>query len=277
MLLVEFPGMFALVICYGLNFELKAVMREVKDGMYSPLTYFLVLTIIQIPALAILTVCCLIPALYPMLDAPWEGFGGMWLIFAMQLWALECLAALNALEANVMVGLMTFIEEWSLFFLFNGITIPTHSVIWPFRVFCYVSPYKWAQPVLTYEFFNSAPMYNDAFQCNVTTQRARHNVSLPVTCQGPPDGEGFGYYCSGVAAACFGRSGHQILAGINHYFPAIYDVGSDWLGLTGFVAIAVIVCKVAFLGQFVVNSSKADVPKPSKDSALAAADSVGSI
>ena len=49
MMIIEFPGMFSLVVCYSLNFELKAVKREVKDGMYSPATYWLVFTLIQIP------------------------------------------------------------------------------------------------------------------------------------------------------------------------------------------------------------------------------------
>ena len=49
MMIIEFPGMFSLVVCYSLNFELKAVKREVKDGMYKPATYWLVFTLIQIP------------------------------------------------------------------------------------------------------------------------------------------------------------------------------------------------------------------------------------
>ena len=42
---------------------------------------------------------------------------------------MEALAANSALYQNVMLGLMEFLETWTLFFLFNGITIPVESVM----------------------------------------------------------------------------------------------------------------------------------------------------
>ncbi|KAL1495243.1 hypothetical protein AB1Y20_017104 [Prymnesium parvum] len=277
MMLIEFPGIFCIVVCYALNFELKVVKREVKDGMYSPVTYWLVFTAIQIPMMFVLSLVNIIPALYPMIVEQWEGFPRMWLTFSVQLFALESLAATSAIHSNVLLGLMEFMETWTLFFLFNGITIPVDSVIWPFRIFCYVSPYRWAQPVIDYLAFINVPNYNGAAQCNVTTNTPVvpiENVTAIVCQSSILDSDGFGFFCPHLpAAGCVGRTGEQLLSGISKTFPSIFDIGeSNVMGYIGICLAVAIVLKLVFLAKFVEECKQGECPKQSTRELVAAED-----
>ena len=42
--------------------------------------------------------------------------------------------------------------------------MPRHDVIWPFRLFCYVLPYGWAQPSITYHSMINADDWDGARQ-----------------------------------------------------------------------------------------------------------------
>ena len=55
--------------------ELLAVKREVKDGMYRSYLYALSNLVVQFPLMAILSLACLFPGPYPMMDFPLQGFG----------------------------------------------------------------------------------------------------------------------------------------------------------------------------------------------------------
>jgi len=149
---------------------------------------------------------------------------------------------------------MEFLETWTLFFLFNGITIPVESVIWPFRAFTYISPYRWAQPCIDYLAFINTAEYPDASPCNATVPECQFTAR---------DGDGMGFYCPNLPpAACLGRTGPQLLAGISQTFPTIFDIGSDSLGYIGICVAVGLVLKLAFLGTFIGECAKGEAPKP---------------
>ena len=115
------PGLMALVTVVATHGELGKVTREIKDGMYSPLLYVMVTTLLQLPAMVLLSVGGMFPAgcmhaqslkpstshlrhapLILCLRTPlwtdglgnwaWEGFGEMILIFTCTAWCIECIA-----------------------------------------------------------------------------------------------------------------------------------------------------------------------------------------
>ena len=51
------------VMIYLANTDYQIVKREVKDGMYHPLTYVIANSMLQLPMLSLLAVCMIFPAL----------------------------------------------------------------------------------------------------------------------------------------------------------------------------------------------------------------------
>jgi len=153
---------------------------------------------------------------------------------------------------------MEFLETWTLFFLFNGITIPVDSVIWPFRIFTYISPYRWAQPAIDYLAFIYTAPYADAAPCDASATSAS-----AIGCQSTAlDDDGLGFYCPHLPpAGCLGRTGKQLLAGVSQQFPTIFDIGGDVMGYIGICVAVGIVIKFAFLATFVGECRKGEVPK----------------
>ena len=107
--------------------------------------------------------------------------------------------------------------NWFNCFLFNGIAIPREDVIWPFRLFCYVLPYGWAQPTITLLSMVKANSWEGAFRCDPATGLAIDGPTALAAnttvdyCNPAVDENGDGFYCPDILPpACYGRTGKQV-------------------------------------------------------------------
>jgi len=257
------PGLLALVTVVAQHSELGKVTREIKDGMYSPLLYVLVTTILQLPAMVLLSIGGIFPAGYGLGNWAWEGFGQMLIIFTCTAWCIECIAqCLGAFHSNVLLNMMGFMNIWFVAFLFNGIALPVDAVIWPFRIFCSIMPYRWSQAAMTYTIFQFSPDYQGAAACNITTM-VPINVTAgilsdwaPVDCDATTlDADGHGFYCPGrEGAACFGRTGPQLLNSIGHTFTSI-EADVNWPRSCLYILLIALFFKLQFTTLIVLKST----------------------
>jgi hypothetical protein len=80
------------VAVYALNDEFKSVVREVKNGMVSPLTYVTAKSLLVLPIMIIFALFALVLPAYVILDFPWDTFGLAVAIWSACIFAHECLA-----------------------------------------------------------------------------------------------------------------------------------------------------------------------------------------
>jgi len=88
----------------------------------------------------------------------------LWL-YGLQFLVLESLGHCCSLFDNPLLGLMQFMNVWFMAFLFSGIAVPVANVIWPFRVLCYILPYRWAMAACNNVAFIFSPDYGGACPC----------------------------------------------------------------------------------------------------------------
>ena len=257
--------MFCLVTVYACNLEGKIISKEVKDGMYWPMAYVLVQLLIQFSAVFFLSFWACFPAGYPLANFPWSGFLRYWLVYFSMLMTTECTAQAFSLLANPLFGLMNYMQVWFMAFLFNGISVPVKSVIWPFRSLCYATPYRWGQAALCYIAFIDSPDYAGAERCTASEVA---NGSVIYCNMAYPDSDGHGFFCPELpAAACYGRTGAQILTSLGFNFQTI-SADDEWLPYSGLVFAQVVFWKVLFLLLFVWSSRRMQTPGPSQGVAV---------
>ena len=86
------PSNMGVVAVYALNDEFKAVIREVKNGMVSPVTYVVAKTVLVLPIMIVFSLFALVIPFYLIMDFPWDGFGLGIIIYAACLFVFESLA-----------------------------------------------------------------------------------------------------------------------------------------------------------------------------------------
>ena len=250
--------MFCLVTVYACNLEGKIISKEVKDGMYWPATYVLVQLLIQLPAIFLLSFWACVPAGYPLANFPWAGLLRYWLVYFSMLMTTECTAQAFSLLANPLFGLMNYMQVWFMAFLFNGISIPVDSVKWPFRSLCYATPYRWGQAALCYIAFIDTPDYAGAEPGNASDSPS---AAVPYCNSAHLDSAGHGFFCPKLRpAACYGRTGAQILTSLGFNFQTI-SADDNWLPYAGLIFAQVLFWKLLFLLLFVWRTKRMQTPK----------------
>jgi hypothetical protein len=239
------PANLGVIAVFALNFEFHAIKDEVKDGMYSPGAYVIAHTLLQIPLMFVMAVFALGVSAYAITDFTPEMFPQMILIFAMQLWAFECIAQAHSLMPNPLVGMLGFLNIWFTSFLFAGVLLPEEDVVWPLRAFVYVLPFRWGLSAMVHTEYIKAPDYSGAESC-----------TPGVGVCGPK-----GFYCPGDKSGglqCFGTTGAEVLDSIQVSYNAFSSTDTVGRDLFYMICIAV-VFKVAFvIGLF--RSCHAGIP-----------------
>ena len=246
------------VVIYLMNIDFAVVRREVKDGMYHPATYVLAKTCMQLPMLALLAVCALFPAVYPIGKWAGEGFVRAWATCFAAFASLEFTAELMSIAfANPIHGMLSYLLYWFVSFLFCLVLVAENDVVWPLRLLVYVSPLRWAFEQLAWAMIIETPDYDGVEDCTTNTDGLTGIASTgPLTGQTVSCPRNF--YCpddlSGLM--CFGRTGRQIVTSLSMSFSAIgsYEAGDKFgrdICLTIAIAIAF---KLCYLGLFVFKS-----------------------
>ncbi|KAL3921045.1 MAG: hypothetical protein SGPRY_005037 [Prymnesium sp.] len=250
---VAIPGMLSLTTVLLSNLELQIVKREVKDNAYSAGAYALVGLTIHVPLMFVLAFAVIFPSFYPMMDLAWDGFGANLFIMAVGLWALDACAQLQSVIDNPLMGMMNQMNIWFFSFCYAGIWLPVDDIIWPFRAFCYILPYRWQLPAVAYNMLAYSPRYEGAHRCDPTTSLAiegPYNGTILDCNSRTLDPDGYGFYCGADVnvASCYGQTGRQILDSFGTVFRTIQstdpDIGDFWFLYAMLLVAMALVCKV---------------------------------
>jgi ABC-type multidrug transport system ATPase subunit len=233
------PTNMGVIAVYVFNTEFFAIKKEVKNGMVNTVAYLIANSIIQIPMVFVLGLAVLPIAAYAIINFQGAHFFHLWLIYSVTMFCWEGLAQLMSVSfANALFGMLQYVNMWFAAFLFCGIFLPVPDIVWPFRVFSYILPFRYTFQMLGYfEFIGTE--FNGAVKCTF----------------GPSDTnclEG-GFKCSDDVPVCYGATGKQVLASIHDRFAVIND--RNFFGSYMGVLIAIsVVCKLGYVVLMIMKT-----------------------
>ena len=212
---VGVPTSLGVIAVYVYNTEFFSVKKEVKNGLYKPLSYMIANFIIQVPFMVILSICAVTISGYGIGNWSWENYPQLVIVYACGLFAFESVAQLFSMQSDPLLGMLNFMNVWFSAFLFAGVMVPRSDVIWPFRLFCYILPLNWVLRSMAYLEF-SAATYDGAELCTDTGDQ---------TCFFHVDGGGNqiipGWTCGDNRLQCMGREGTQVLDSLGANYKSL--------------------------------------------------------
>eukprot|EP00971_Amphidinium_carterae_P014954 295285-Amphidinium_carterae.1 len=138
------PCSLAVIAVYAYNAEFKAIRREMKNGMVSPMAYVFASSLMQLPFMFLFAAFALLVPAYCIGKFYIDHMPMMVVLYAVSMYAWEGFAQLLSIPFdNPLIGMMAFIGGWFTGFLFSGWMLPTEDVMWPFRIFAYILPLRY--------------------------------------------------------------------------------------------------------------------------------------
>jgi len=208
------PPCLNILTIIALSHETRSVIYEMKNGMYPPLSYALSTTLVQIPALIILSFAINVIA-FAIGGWPWDNFIYFALEYAASLFVFESFAQLLSVACkNPIIGLLHFMNAWAGSIVFCGLVFRGGDVIWPFRILYYIMPLKWLFNALGYDIFTPA-VYSGATICaNGTAVTSNQGVAI---CQPA------GFFCADASKSigCYGHTGSQVLTTLHLTYESL--------------------------------------------------------
>uniref|UniRef100_A0A7S0ZUN7 ABC transporter domain-containing protein n=1 Tax=Noctiluca scintillans TaxID=2966 RepID=A0A7S0ZUN7_NOCSC len=226
--------MLGLVAVVGFYFEGVVVRREMMDAAYSPITYLLTTSVIQLPMAFLISLCGCVTA-WVMGDWTWSTMPVGVVILAVCVWSFDCFVQFVSLDHPVL-GLLAYQNFWFLTFVFNGLFVVRDEIIWPLRVLYYMSPLMWGTHSFIWSIFKDSPVYEDALVCN-----PGDTTSAGGVCNDQ------GFYCPDFSdLQCFGRTGLQQLDSAGDTWRVVDS--SETLALDlGMIALIGVVWKIGYV------------------------------
>ena len=232
--LISVPSNMGVIAVYAYNNEFNAIKREVKNGMISPIPYLLANSVLLIPVMFLLAASALSVAGYGIIDFNGERYGEMLLIYACLMYAFESLAQMLSVSfSNPLMGMLNFMQLWFSSFLFSGMFIKITDIVWPFRVFSYILPFRYAAQSLVYQEFIAKP-FRGAELCDpADTGCLSHSGDTGVN---------DGWQCPGLSgdAVCYGREGWQVLDTVGQSYEIISSDNTTWMNVGILLAISAV-------------------------------------
>ncbi|KAJ1387120.1 hypothetical protein B484DRAFT_459884 [Ochromonadaceae sp. CCMP2298] len=225
------PSCMGVVAVYAYNIEFVAIKREVKNGMLSPLSYLLTNSLLTIPFMFIFGIFGISIGAYGMIAFNGERFGQVLLIYALQMFAYESIAQLFAVATDsFLLGMMNFINMWFCSFLFCGLFVELKNITWPFRIFAYILPLRYAAQSIVFQEFNYKN-WDGAYFCDPSSSTACNTYG--------GSGPSAGWYCDPGTEPCMGHSGQQVLQSLAVRFPVYTEKDVTSMNIAILLAIAV--------------------------------------
>jgi len=142
---VAVPTMMCVIIVYASNEEFKIIRKETRNGFVRPSAYLLARTVIELPVMLLLAVFALGVGGFGIMNFQASVFFPIVFVWAANLWSFECVAQVfSVLFTNPLIGMMSFVMYWFGAFVFAGMFVPVEDIVWPFRIFAYTMPLKYA-------------------------------------------------------------------------------------------------------------------------------------
>ncbi|KAJ1487478.1 P-loop containing nucleoside triphosphate hydrolase protein [Baffinella frigidus] len=193
---VAVPTCMSTAAIPSMMFEFRSIRKEVINGQYNPVSYFISNILVQAVGVFLLAVASLV---MPYAASNWWGpnYPPMLVIFSVSLWTFESMAqslaiAFAGLSIGPPLGMLCQICLWFAAFLFSGFFIRDAPLVIT-DVFEQASPLRWAMSSIMKQEIKDA-----------TWARAM----------------GREYYCAidSNPTLCFGRSGTQVLDTLENMF-----------------------------------------------------------
>jgi len=255
--IIGVPSNMGVVAVYAYNIEFNAIKREVKNGMMSPIPYLFANTILLIPVMFLFAIFAMSVSAYGIIDFNGERYGEMILVYACMMFAYESIAQmLSVAFDNPLMGMMNFMQVWFSAFLFSGLFITIDDIVWPFRIFSYILPFRYAFEAMSYQEFIAEP-FKGASLCDPGTPNC---LSFPDE-QGANDG----WTCGPNQgdAVCYGREGWQVLDTVSSSFDVISADTNTGINIAILIAIAV-GARLIYMLQMIMKSNNATQIRPPK-------------
>jgi len=213
------PPSLDIVAVFVFNMELKTARSEMKNGLYSAISYIVANTAVQLPMMIGIAVCACVPG-YALGGFPWDNFLTFVLAYALNMFAFECIGQFCSLFANPIVGMLMFMNVWASAILFTGLVFRGEDVIWPFRALIWIFPLRYLFNACAYDIFMPAT-YSGAEPCTPG--------SLVNTSFGTQLCSSTAFYCPSVPLTlCAGETGTQILGSLHQAYETL-NTGDDRL------------------------------------------------
>jgi len=234
--IVALPGVATTAVVFVYNSFAHNLRREVKSGMYSVGAFSIATLLVELPVMLLSSLVLMLPV-FGIGNWPWEAFLQSWLLWTLGLWVWESLAQLMSIAPHFLLGMLNYQGMWFLGLLVGGIVIRVDDVIWPFRAFFYIIPYRYLNKAIYKTIFINTQPYEGAELCDASAD---------------PEGCPLGFTCPKQSSlqACSGVTGRQILTSLNQVYEAI-DPDADIASNVGMVLLLMAVFKLAFHGALV--------------------------
>ena len=183
------PANMGVVTVYACNAEYNSIIKEVKNGMVTPLSYLISKTILEIPIMFLFGIVALGVSAYGISNYYAPHMMIMVSIWSLSIYCWEAIAQVMALSfKNPLLGMMQFMGVWFSGFLYGGFLIPGEDMVWPFKLFYYILPLKYTIRSMVYtEFIDSK--YDSC-------DKNRYEDEI-----------------------CFGKGGKEVLENLNQIYP----------------------------------------------------------
>ncbi|KAJ1462981.1 P-loop containing nucleoside triphosphate hydrolase protein [Pelagophyceae sp. CCMP2097] len=138
------PNLLGVAVVVALNSEFKSIKREIQNGLCSPVAYLLAKACIELPCFILFAACGLVPSAYGISNFNGAQFVPFAVIWMACLYSFECAAALLAVSfENALLGVMAFMGFWLSALLFGGFLVPGKDMVWPLKIFYYITPSRY--------------------------------------------------------------------------------------------------------------------------------------
>jgi hypothetical protein len=116
----QLPSFLCVGAVPGFAHEFACFRKEVKNGLYTPFSYFLANTCVNIPFWFVLTFTCILPA-FILLDLNWQQLPAIWLLISCHTGWSDTVAQLcGTLIPSTTLATMIFVFQFIVNMVFTG-------------------------------------------------------------------------------------------------------------------------------------------------------------
>ena len=211
--------------------------------MYHPMAAAVASWVVQAPMQFVLAACSMLP-IFILGNMHWPNFPMAWFIYAITFWTFEGLAQMLSVSPSVLFGLFNYLNLYFAALLFAGVFVDPEDVIWPLRSLCYFLPLGWSFQSFMFAIFHGQPDYDGTMDC-IPGERIPGGAICGQQ----------GFYCSSpndpTGAACFGRTGDQLLNSLSLRFTILGDEGHYARNISLILSFGVL-CRLVYVAQIIL-------------------------
>mmetsp|Transcript_30443 Transcript_30443/g.59597 ORF Transcript_30443/g.59597 Transcript_30443/m.59597 type:complete len:640 (-) Transcript_30443:198-2117(-) len=138
------------IVMHTFKLEVDVLAKEVRNGMYAPVSYAIASSLVQMPFVFFITIMATVPSywLTGYNDDPARFFQFLGMVFLF-LYLCESIGlAFASAVSNLLLAIGSVVSLLSVLFVFNGLFVTPEKVTWALRWIRYVSPHYYVMIAL---------------------------------------------------------------------------------------------------------------------------------